>query len=321
MRCVSIYTCETPVVMIIFNRPQFTERVFEQIKSVKPRKLYIVSDGCRPGVPDDTEKVQKCRDIVNRVDWGCEVTKIYADTNLGCKKRVITGLDQVFQMETKAIILEDDCVPTDTFFQFCEWGLNKYEHNNQVAVVSGSNLLDYNQSVDIPKNVRAGFSMYINCWGWATWRHIWSRLDPYLSLREVNSSVNHILGQVSLSQSQRIFWREVFKHSVYSSSIWDFYLQYAFFKYSLISVYPRYNLVGNIGFGEDSTHTVNKPDFVHKSWPDGKKFGTLMNLKEPETVDVNELRDREVLKVIYGYSLFSTGKLCLGNILRYLGIL
>jgi hypothetical protein len=315
------YQCKNPVVIIIFNRPQYTQRVFEQIRKVKPQKLYIISDGPRENLESDVNNVSTCREITSNVDWPCEVVKIFSDNNLGCKKRVITGLNEVFFNEDRAIILEDDCVPTEAFFQFCDWGLERYNNNRQVAVVSGSNLLDYDSSIPIDEDIRAGFSMYINCWGWATWRDKWNKLDSFLSIQELNSKIKSILKSTPLSKNEKVFWTGVFRHSINTRTIWDFYLQYVFFKESFVSVYPRYNLVENIGFGSDSTHTHTMPEFVEKSWPKRDKFNRLMELREPEKVEINKGRDRLVIRVIYGYSKFSTLKLSLGNILRYLGLI
>jgi len=116
------YQCQTPVAIITFNRPEPTRKVFDQIRKVKPGKLYFISDGARDGVGADTVNVGLCRDIADQVDWTCDVVRIFSETNLGCKKRVITGLNQVFENEDSAIILEDDCVPTQAFFEFCDWG-------------------------------------------------------------------------------------------------------------------------------------------------------------------------------------------------------
>ena len=315
------YICKTPVVMIIFNRPQFTRKVFDEIRKVKPAKLYVISDGSRDNNSDDISNVEICREIVNEVDWTCDVIRIYSDSNLGCKKRVISGLNEVFSKEERAIILEDDCVPTEAFFEFCDWGLDRYENNNQVAIVSGSNLLDYVSDLALNEGDRAGFSMYINCWGWATWKRTWNEFDPYLSVQEINSKRIFLFKNTTLGKTERLFWTNVFKHSVSTRTIWDFYLQYTFFENSFVSIYPKYNLVRNIGFGNDSTHTFNIPKFVEHSLPNVTKFAEIMRLHEPESIIVNDARDKQVIRIVYGYSKLATIKLVLGNNLRYNGII
>jgi hypothetical protein len=192
------YICKTPVVMIIFNRPQFTQKVFDEIKKVKPAKLYVISDGSRENNDSDISNVQICREIVNDFDWICDVSRIFSDKNLGCKKRVITGLNEVFSKEERAIILEDDCVPSEAFFEFCDWGLDRYENSNQVAIVSGSNLLDFKSELMPNNEDRADFSIYINCWGWATWKRTWNEFDPYLSIQEINLKKKSLFKNTSL---------------------------------------------------------------------------------------------------------------------------
>lgn len=312
------YQCISPVVVIVFNRPENTLKVFNQIKKVQPPKLYIISDGARDSVETDESYVNQCRDIVAKVDWPCAVVKIFSSRNLGCKRRVITGLDKVFNEDEAAIILEDDCAPTEKFFEFCDWGLKQYKDEEQVGIISGSNLLDY---LNETTTARAGFSMYINCWGWATWRRTWRKFDPLLSLEEVRKQGKQMLEKVPLSNIQRMFWIGVFRHSIYSQTIWDFYLQYVFFKYGMVSVYPVVNLVENIGFGTDATHTSTMPEFVRKSWPNEAMVKGIMDRIEPKEIKINYVRDLDVLRVVYGYSPASTFRLMLGNQLRYAGIL
>jgi len=167
---------------------------------------------------------------------------------------------------------------------------------------------------------RAGFSMYINCWGWATWKTTWNQFDSYLSIQEINKTFDIIVKDTPLSRTEKVFWKGVLRHSIYTRTIWDFYLQHLFFKQSLVSVYPRYNLVENIGFGIDSTHTHSVLEFVGKSRPQIEKVNNIMNLKEPEKIEADMNRDRKVIRTVYGYSGFSTFKLAVGNILRYLGV-
>jgi hypothetical protein len=312
------YQCVNPVVIMIFNRPGHTLKVFKQIRKVRPQKLYVISDGARESVETDQENVIQCRNIVSNIDWPCKVINICSHKNLGCKKRVITGLNEVFAEEENAIILEDDCVPTQKFFEFCDWGLMHYKNEEQVGIISGSNLLDY---LGESSSARAGFSMYINCLGWATWRRTWEKFDPLFSLQELRMQGKKILQKTPLSPFQRMFWSGVFRHAIYSQTIWDFYLQYAFFKHGMLSVYPIANLVENIGFDPDATHRKDVPEFVNKSRPREVLVKLIMERAEPTQMRINRGRDNAVLKIVYGYSPLSTCRLMVGNQLRYAGLL
>jgi hypothetical protein len=129
--------CPTPVALIIFNRPHLTEKVFSQIAAVRPAKLLVVADG--PRCPQEVEPCQKSRATIDRIDWVCEVETNYSDINLGCRERIVSGLNWVFSRVDEAIILEDDCLPHSCFFHFCETLLDKYRHDNRVMEIGGGN--------------------------------------------------------------------------------------------------------------------------------------------------------------------------------------
>jgi hypothetical protein len=156
----------TPVAFLIFNRPDTTAKVFEAIRQAKPPKLLVVADGPRPDRPDDIEKCKAARGVVEQVDWDCEVLRNYSDVNLGCKKRVSSGLDWVFNTVEEEIILEDDCLPHPTFFRFCEELLDYYRHDERIMVISGDNFQFGRNCTEYSYY----FSRYNHCWGWSTWR-------------------------------------------------------------------------------------------------------------------------------------------------------
>ena len=130
---------KTPVAFIIFKRPDTTKKVFETIRQIKPSKLFVIADGPREE-KRETEKCAATRAIIDSIDWDCEVLKNYSDLNLGCKKRVATGLDWVFSIVEEAIILEDDCVPHPTFYRFCEKLLEKYRDDKRIMTICGTNI-------------------------------------------------------------------------------------------------------------------------------------------------------------------------------------
>ena len=159
---------KTPVVLICFNRPILTKKVFKQIKKKKPSKLFIIMDGPRHKYSEDLKNIKKVKKIFREINWKCKVYKDYAKENLGLKRRVVTGLNWVFKKVDKAIILEDDCYPTDNFFTFCESMLNFYKDNKKVLAITGNNF----QTAPID-NKSYYFSKYSHIWGWATWRSTW----------------------------------------------------------------------------------------------------------------------------------------------------
>lgn len=310
------YICKNPVLLIMFNRPDNLYKVFAKVKEVKPRKLFLVSDG--PRNENDIALVKKCREVQEKVDWECDVITDYSDVNMGCKKRVITGISNALKTEKTVIVLEDDCVPEIEFFRFMDWGLDVYKNCDDIAIISGSNLLDYK----CKEKTANGFSRYINCWGWATWKTIWDKYDSFLSMFELNTSFWNIMENSGLDHSEKKYWLGIFRNAIYSRTVWDFYLQYFFFKYKWKSVYPKANLVMNIGFDENSTHMKNCPEYVLKSVPNRKKISDMFCCEFSDYREdlINEHRDKILLRDLYGFNHIKNIKLHIGNLLRFLGL-
>jgi hypothetical protein len=241
----------TPVAFIIFNRPETTERVFAEIAKARPCKLLVISDGPRGNKPGEADKCKAARSIIYRVDWPCEVLKNYSDVNMGCKNRVASGLDWVFQMVPEAIILEDDCLPDPTFFRYCEEVLERYRDDERIGMISGDNFQFGQKRGDASYY----FSRYTHIWGWASWRRAWRHYSREASawpaLRD-----GGWLDILAGTSNERKHWSRVFQ-SVYEGRIdtWDYQWTLALWSQGMISVMPNANLIKNIGFGAEATHT------------------------------------------------------------------
>jgi hypothetical protein len=242
---------QTPVAFIIFKRPHTTEKVFTEIRRAQPKKLFVIADGPRTHVANEAEKCAATRAIIERVDWECEVIKNYSDINLGCAKRVSSGLDWVFEQVEEAIILEDDCVPHPTFFPFCEELLAKYRYDSRVFSISGDNYL-----FGLKKpNYSYYFSRYNPCWGWATWRRAWQYYDLYIKAwPEIKSQ--GLLNDILINPLAVKSWSQIFQ-SVYDNPLgitWDYQWTFACFIQNGLGIVSKTNLISNIGFGTDATH-------------------------------------------------------------------
>jgi hypothetical protein len=241
----------TPVVLIIYKRPETTARVLAEIAKAKPPKLLVIADGPRPGIPGEEEKITATRAVIDRVDWDCEVLKNYAETNLGLRIRPSSGLSWVFENVGEAIILEDDCLPHPTFFRFCEELLEKYRHDKRIMMISGDNF----QFGKRRNSFSYYFSRFSHIWGWASWRRAWQYYDYNMHLwpeiRENNLLQNIIIGTNALD-----YWNNIFQ-SVYDKKIdtWDFQWLFACWIQSGLCIIPNGNLVSNLGFGPSATHT------------------------------------------------------------------
>lgn len=242
---------KTPVAFFIFNRPDTTERVFEEIRRARPSKLLVVADGPRSDRPGEAEKCVSARAIIDRVDWPCEVLKNFSDVNLGCKLRLSSGLDWVFETVEEAIVLEDDCLPHPSFFRFCEELLAMYRHDERIMMVSGDNFQFGRQR----SSHSYYFTRYAHIWGWASWRRAWRKYDVGISLwPEIKEG--GWLKNLFERQAVANFWRMKFDET-FSGEIdtWDYQFAFACLMNNGLNIMPTVNLVSNIGFGADATRT------------------------------------------------------------------
>ena len=249
----------TPVAFLIFNRPDTTARVFEAIRQAKPPKLLVVADGPRPDRPDDVEKCKAARAIIEKVDWDCEVLTNYSDVNLGCKSRVSSGLNWVFEIVEEVIILEDDCLPHSTFFRFCEELLDYYRHDERIMVISGDNFQFGRKCTDYNSYY---FSRYPHCWGWATWRRAWKYFNFDMKLWPIIRD-GEWLKSISHNSKDRRYWTKIFQSS-YDNKVksWAYCWTFACWIQNGLTILPNVNLVSNIGFGEGATHTSSSKSKV-----------------------------------------------------------
>ena len=249
---------KTPVALIFFTRPDTFEKDFEQVRKAKPEKLFLIQDGAREGRPDDVKKIEECRKIAENIDWECEVYKNYSDVNLGCGVRPSSGITWVFEYVDKAIILEDDCVPCETFFDYCEEMLDRYENDERIAYVSGLNhFADWDCG-----DYSYFFTKTGAIWGWATWKRAWQKYDYRVNAINDDYLRNILRYQITskFASERRIKkWIEVNKNlkSDNEISYWD--VQWGLVKYSQnqLVIVPKYNQISNIGVGVASSHAQN----------------------------------------------------------------
>lgn len=243
--------CETPVVFIVFNRPNVTRMVFSVIREVQPKTLLLIADGPRLNNENDFINCKEVLEIVEAVDWPCNIYRNYSGINLGCRRRLATGLDWVFTLVDRAIILEDDCLPDPSFFRFCTEMLDKYEHAENVMHISGFNRL----SGKIKATESYIFSRFGSIWGWATWKRAWKLYDVDMRYWETikRNKEFRILGKTK----EEIEWRTGLFDKVHNGEIdtWDYQWVFARIIHRGLSIIPIVNLISNIGFGEDATHT------------------------------------------------------------------
>lgn len=242
---------DTPVAFFVFNRPQQTAAVFARIREVRPKQLLLVADGARGDF--ERERVEDTRAIVSRIDWPCDVMVNVSEANLGCRRRISSGIDWVFHHVDRAIILEDDCLPDASFFPFCAELLDRYANEPRVSMISGDNF-QFGTPRGEP-HASYYFSRITHIWGWATWRRAWQHYD--VDMRrwgELRNSpwLAQALGNPAVADFYRDWFDRTYLHMFDS---WDFQWFFAHLLQDGLCVIPQANLVTNIGFGDDATHT------------------------------------------------------------------
>jgi hypothetical protein len=278
------YPFNTAVLFLVFNRLDTTKQVFEAIKEAKPPRLYIAADGARASKEGEAEKVSAVRDfILQNIDWDCEVKTLFRDENLGCKYAVSGAIDWFFKQEEMGIILEDDCLPSQSFFWFCEELLERYKGDMRVWNVGG-----YKHSYLKGNNYSYNFSRFTQIWGWASWANRWKYYD--VSLLKYKDNKNLLSDYEFFREDYENASREKTLDSVLNGNIdtWDYQWNFTVRINSGLSIRPSVNLIGNVGFGEEATHTLSKNDEVEKNIADNIK----LPLNHPDFIMVYKIDDQ-----------------------------
>lgn len=288
------------ILFLIFNRPDSTFQVFEQIRQAKPAKLFIAADGPRADRVGEAELCAQARSVLDKVDWDCEVHTLFQDENLGCKYGPSTAIDWFFQNVEEGIILEDDCVPDPSFFPYCQELLEKYRNNPRILSVCGYNF-GYSSSKTDPSYF---FSRYFFASGWASWRRNIKLIDYEIKEWDKIDKVRFLHNRTRASLVDFDWkwikdWRRTFNDLVnLKVDAWDYCWLYAGFKYKMLSIFPSENLVQNIGFNEDATHTHDDKHIMGKI----KSNPISLPLAHPKKINRNiEFEENYIKKVWQSY--------------------
>ena len=252
---------EAPVLFVTFNRPDTTKVVFDVIRQAKPKKLYLSSDGPRQNrYHDDFEKISACRKLITDIDWDCEVKIRFSDVNQGCGPGVSSAIKWAFEDEDRLIILEDDCVPSLSFFSFCNELLEKYANDSHMMSISGTRWHE-----DFPiENCDYFFTRYASIWGWATWKRAWQLYDYYMS-DYPEFKEKRILDIVQNENAPLIKrWTFLFDniYNLEKKHTWDYQWQYAMYRHNGLCINATKNLVTNVG--AEGMHTNDVDEFQNR---------------------------------------------------------
>lgn len=278
---------ETPILFLIFNRPELTSKVFSRIREARPKQLFIAADGPRTNVEQEEEQCLATRTIASQIDWPCEVELLFRKKNLGCAQAVSEAITWFFTNVEAGIILEDDCLPNISFFKYCQDLLNHYNDDKRVMMISGRNNLEISA-----QDNSYFFASYGSIWGWATWKRAWEGFDVKMSdwpkVKE-KDILNTLIADSFVRQWKMNAFQEVASKRL---NTWDIPWGLHMLLQNGLSIVPTVNLVKNIGYGELATHTS-----------DGSMIDPLQTfdmpfpLKYPDHIYPDHNFDRQVIEV------------------------
>jgi hypothetical protein len=287
----------TPILFLVFNRPEETRLVFEVIRKLEPKCLYIAADGPRLNRAGENELCDEVQTIVAQVDWVCEVKKLFRDKNVGCKKAVSEAITWFFENVEQGIILEDDCLPDSSFFPYCEELLERYKDDESIISIGGTNL-GYTFSGDHSY----AFSRFMNMWGWATWRRSAKLVDydmgKWKNMRFKNVFLHCKLQDnlFSLDYNWIKFWKNYFNLTLLGKiDTWDYQWIFTQLYFNKKAVFPAQNLVKNIGFTENATHTI----FPDHPITQLNIQSIVLPIKHPDKINIDLHYEKKCIKKVW----------------------
>jgi len=246
---------DEPILVIAFNRPDHLSQLLARLREVQPRSLFIAIDGPRGERPGDMERVQQCRDLLGSIDWDCTVKSLIREENLGCGRGVSGAISWFFEHVEQGIILEDDIIPVPSFFEFCSTLLDRYRNDDRVFAISGCNFVPP-EALSHPDDPYR-FSQVPHIWGWATWRRSWRKHQLDIAGWQKDLSPISLWSRAGHSLSGAVYWASTFELLARGKvDTWDGQLVLASMSSGQLTATSNTNLIENIGFGEDATHTV-----------------------------------------------------------------
>ena len=278
---------DVPVLLIIYKRKDTIEKLINQLRLVRPKYLFIAADGPKNNV--DIEKCAETRNVINNIDWDCEVKTLFQEKNLGVALGPKTAIDWFFENNEMGIIFEDDIFPSLDFFPFCDILLKKYKDEPQVMHISAMNF-------HFGKNVVKDsyyFSKVISPWGWASWRRAWKLFD--FQVKDLYENIDNI-DMPEFYKTELLAYKKVLDNYQNNNELyaWDYQWLYCVLKHKAVGIVPSKNLALNIGFDSaDASNTFTAPHWAKKL-----KLESLQLTKHPKDIYINKEADELTFKAI-----------------------
>jgi hypothetical protein len=282
---------DIPILFLVFNRLDTTKQVFEAIRKAAPQKLYIASDGPRSNRNGEDEKVKIVREyVIKSIDWECEVKTLFREENLGCGRAVSSAITWFFENEEMGIILEDDCLPSESFFPYCKELLEMYKDDARIYCIGGCNIL-----TEMKNSYSYCFSRLSYNWGWASWKRAWEHFN--FDIINLNNFIEQKkINRIFKRYCDRYYWLSVFKKmETHEVDTWDYQWTYTIFNNNGITIFPAKNQITNIGFGTGATHTTNDTSLFNNQ----KRF-EITELIHPNEIKINDSIMNETMRIAFG---------------------
>lgn len=300
------YKTDVAVLMLFFNRPDKFQQVFEQVRQARPSHLFLYQDG--PRGERDMPGIMACRKIAENIDWECDVQRHYCEKNQGCDPSEYLSQCWAFSMVDKCIVLEDDDVPSQSFFLFCKEMLDRYEHDNRVWLISGFN--EDEVSTDVPDDYF--FTSTFSIWGWASWRRVidtWDGTYSFLNDPNAVKLMNDIIRQRKYRKSMMDLTR---RHKASGIPYYETIFWASMMLNNGLAIMPKRNLINNIGLTADSTHysasEETTPHGLRKIFT-MKRFELQFPLKHPRyVIDNVAYKERFYRRSAWGHPWIKLGR-------------
>ena len=289
------------VLFIIFNKREETKRVFNVIRSQQPGRLFIAADGPRPERPGEYQACQYVREwVLSHIDWKCEIKTLFRDQNVGCGRGPSEAISWFFEHVDEGIILEDDCLPNETFFWFSQVLLERYRNNPKISIISGNNF-------QVVQPMMLGtdyyFSLFPSTNGWAAWKRSWENYEYHItSWPTLNKK--KFLRSLFKEKKYQLFWKQLFDwaYEQKPDDTWDIQFHYHCMKRNQLAVIPAANLISNIGYGPDATHSKD-PNNYFANVP---THDIAFPLRHPNQIKRNYEADEFIQNNLFGALDFDT---------------
>jgi hypothetical protein len=289
--------CLTPPVLVLgYRRPDLVAEVMRTVAEAKPRQLFLACDGPHSERPEEAALVAATRaEMESAITWDCEVRLRYSDTNQGCRLGVQRAISWFFEEVDEGIILEDDCVPHPEFFPYCAQLLDRYRDDVRVMHISGDSSLLHPAS---GLSASYTFSKQPLVWGWATWRRSWKNYDAELRLWERIRSDSVEVRRIFGSRVAAAWWSKVLDGLLFEGKpdTWDYQWTFSVMAKQGLSIVPAVNLISNIGFREDATHTFNREASRANSATE-----RVLPLRHPSSIHIDVRSDARFQRALHGY--------------------